>query len=84
MTVGIAGGLSHGGMESCSQEGVFELEPGDCDRVYSDIEIECCAGLSTSGAVSMRRRRFDDERRMVEDWPTSYLLGGRWLGDTLK
>ena len=29
MTVGIGGGLSHEGMEGCSQEGEQEIKPGD-------------------------------------------------------
>ena len=51
MTVGKGGGSSHGEMENCSQEGELELKPGDRDRVDLDREIECCASLSSSGAV---------------------------------
>ena len=61
------------------RRGWLEIPPGNWDRVHSDGVIERCANHSSSCAVCLRRRRFDDDRPLVEDGPTRQRIGWRWF-----
>ena len=74
MTVGIVEACAMEEWKAAHWREKFYLKPVDWDRVDSDGEIVCCSNLSSSGAVCLQWRGFDDDHRLVEDVATRLLL----------